>query len=139
MKTIFLNFKGYWLDEHKVSAPMDSGVYCVYAATYLPDTDRVFLRELIYVGESDNVGRRLEGHERTSDWKKRLRNGETLCYSMAPVESADRVRTEAAVIHKYKPPCNTEYVSRFPYTSTGVRTSGANALLLAEFTVFTKL
>ena len=58
---------------------------------------------------------------------------------MAPVESADRVRTEAAVIHKYKPPCNTEYVSRFPYTSTGVRTSGANALLLAEFTAFTKL
>lgn len=139
MKTIALNFEGYWLNNQKASVPTDSGIYCVYAATYLPDVDRVSLRELIYVGESDNVGKRLENHERTNDWYKRLRFGEVLCYSMAPVGSVDRVRAEAAVIHKHKPPCNTEYISRFPYTSTGVKTSGAKALLRAEFTVFTKL
>lgn len=34
MKTITLNFRGYWIEATKGSIPKKSGVYCVYAGTY---------------------------------------------------------------------------------------------------------
>ena len=138
MKTISLNFRGYWLESHKASVPEASGVYCVYAGTYRAETDQVSLRELIYVGESSDVRDRLSNHERLKDWKRRLRAGETLCYSVAEVSSDDRDRAEAAVIYRHKPPCNTEYVNRFPFESTTIQTSGRNRFLEAVFTVYTK-
>ena len=138
MKTIFLNFKGYWLETHKTSVPEASGVYCVYAGTYRAETDKVTLRELIYVGESSNIRERLSNHERLKDWKQRLRAGETLCYSVAEVGSDGRECAEAAVIYRHKPPCNTEYVNRFPFESTTIQTSGRNRFLDAAFTVHTK-
>lgn len=138
MKTIPLNFRGYWLEAKKASVPAVSGVYCVYAGTYSAETDRVSLRELIYVGESSDVRDRLADHERLKDWKRRLRSGEVLCYSVAEVGSNDRVRAEAAVIYRHKPPCNTEYISRFPFENTTIETSGRNRFLDAVFTVYTK-
>lgn len=138
MKTITLNFRGYWIEATKGSIPKKSGVYCVYAGTYNHAKGNVSLRELIYVGESEDVRTRLENHERQEDWEKLLRAGETLCYSMAEMVSDDRVRAEAAVIHRHKPPCNREYVSRFPFATTTIKTSGWNYLLKTEFTVFTK-
>ena len=138
MKTISLNFRGYWLESHKTSVPAASGVYCVYAGTYRAETDKVSLRELIYVGESNDVRERLSNHERLKDWKRHLRTGETLCYSVAKVNSDDRERAEAAVIYRNKPPCNTEYVYRFPFESTTIQTSGKNRFLEAVFTVYAK-
>lgn len=139
MKTISLNFKGYWLEDKKLSVPEGSGVYCVYAGTYHAETDRVSLRELIYVGESSDVRARLENHERLNDWKRRLRIGETLCYTVATVNASDRERAEAAVIYRHKPPCNVEYINRFPFENTYIETSGSNRFLEAAFTVYTKI
>lgn len=113
-------------------------MYCVYACTYSAETNRVSLRELIYVGESSDVRERLANHERLKDWKRRLRVGETLCYSVAEVSSDDRERAEAAVIYRHKPPCNTEYVNRFPFENTTIQTSGRNRFLEAVFSVYTK-
>lgn len=138
MKTISINFRGYWPEAKKASVPELSGIYCVYACTYSAETNRVSLRELIYVGESSDVRERLANHERLKDWKRRLRAGETLCYSVAEVSSDDRERAEAAVIYRHKPPCNTEYVNRFPFESTTIQTSGRNRFLEAVFTVYTK-
>lgn len=97
------------------------------------------IRELIYVGESLDVHERLASHERVRDWEKRLRYGETLCYSVAEVGSGDRVRAEATVIYRHKPPCNTECTNRFPFENTVIKTSGMNKFLDTEFTVFTKM
>lgn len=138
MKTISLNFRGYWLESHKASIPEASGVYCVYAGTYRAETDQVSLRELIYVGESSDVRDRLANHERQKDWKRRLSTGETLCYSVATVNTIDRERAEAAVIYRHKPPCNVEYINRFPFENTHIETSGRNCFLEAAFTVYTK-
>lgn len=138
MKTISLIFKGYWLETHKDSVPDASGVYCVYAGTYRAETNQVSLRELIYVGESSDVRERLANHERLKDWKRRLRAGETLCYSVATVNTIDRERAEAAVIYRHKPPCNVEYINRFPFENTRIETSGRNCFLEAAFTVYTK-
>ena len=136
MKTISLNFDGYWREINKGGVPAESGVYCVYACTYNQNEGTVSLRELMYVGESENVRERLANHERLSDWKKRLKSGETLCYSVALVSGNDRNRAEAAVIFHHKPPCNTEYKYSFPYETTVIQTSGKNALLDSFFTVY---
>ena len=138
MKTIALSFKGYWREVKKSAVPEVSGVYCVYAATYHGETETVSLRELLYVGESSDVRDRLANHERLKDWKRRLKAGETLCYAVATVSSSDRERAEAAVIYRHKPPCNVEYVNRFPFETTHIETSGRNRFLEAAFTVYTK-
>lgn len=139
MKTISLKFDGYWREAKKDHIPKVSGVYCVYACSHNPDKKTVSIRELIYVGESLDVHERLASHERVRDWEKRLRYGEMLCYSVAEVGSGDRVRAEATVIYRHKPPCNTEYTNRFPFENTVIKTSGMNKFLDTEFTVFTKM
>lgn len=135
MKTISLNFQGYWLEAKKNGIPNESGIYCVYTGTPSKDGKTVTLRSLIYVGESDNVRKRLREHERLSDWKKYLNHGETLCYSFASVTNEDRKRAEAALIYHHKPPCNTEYKNAFPFEDTTVKTSGKNKFLDSSFTV----
>lgn len=135
MKNIRLDFEGYWLEANKNGIPDASGIYCVYACTYNANTDKVSVRDLIYVGESDNVWNRISNHERLADWKKRLRPNETLCYSFAGVNENDRVRAEAAVIFHHKPPCNTEYRNSFPFDTTTVTTSGCNAMIDSGYTV----
>ena len=135
MKRIELNFRGYWMEVNKNGIPDASGIYCVYACTYNAITDKVSIRELIYVGESDNIWNRISNHERLADWKKRLRSNETLCYSFAGVSENDRVRAEAAVIFHHKPPCNTEYRNSFPFDTTTVTTSGDHAKLDPTYTV----
>ena len=139
MKTISLKFDGYWREAKKDHIPKVSGIYCVYACSHNPDKKTVSIRELIYVGESLDVHERLASHERVRDWEKRLRYGETLCYSVAEVGSGDRVRAEATVIYRHKPPCNTECTNRFSFENTVIKTSGMNKFLDAEFTVFTKM
>ena len=136
MKTISLKFDGYWREINKGSVSAESGIYCVYACTYNQSEKTLSLRELVYVGESRNVSERLANHERLPDWKKRLKAGETLCYSVALVNSNDRNRAEAAVIFHHKPPCNTEYKDSVPFDSTMIQTSGKNALLVSSFPVY---
>jgi excinuclease UvrABC nuclease subunit len=138
MKTIYLDFDGYWLEDDKTDVPGVSGVYCVYAGKYLAEANRVGLRELIYIGESGNVRDRLANHERLRDWTRQLRTGETLCYAVAKVNSGDRERAEAAVVYRHKPPCNVEYISRFPFDSTHIEISGRNCFRETAFTVYTK-
>lgn len=133
-KKVDLQFDGYWRVEKKEFIPNCSGIYCVYACTYDSVKKTVSLKRLIYIGESLDVGARLDRHEKQERWEAHLKSGEILCYSMAKVSSEDRVRCEAALIHKTTPPVNTEYTGAFTYNETTVTTSGKNALLPASLT-----
>ena len=135
MKLITLNFEGFWREINKCYVPQKSGVYCVYACTYNASDKTVLLLEILYIGESVNANERISSHERLPDWKKLLKLGETLCYSFASVDSTDRLRAEAALIYRHKPPCNTEYVYHFPFSDTMIKTSEKNNLLLSEFII----
>ena len=130
-----IDFNGYWREEKKSFIPSESGIYCVYSCTYNETDRKVSLLKLIYVGESENVNRRIANHERLSDWKKYLSKGEQLCYSFGKVDSDYRGRCEAAIIFKHKPPENTEYVNAFPFDQTTMSLTGKTAELQASFTV----
>ena len=136
-KTYSLDFVGYWREPNIGGLPAKSGIYCVYACTHNVQEDMVSLKKLIYIGEAADIRDRVKNHERWSDWRRELGLGQKLCFNAALIEpQSDWKRAEAAMIFKHKPPCNVEYVDSFPFDETTVRTSGKNALLHREFTVY---
>lgn len=138
-KTISLNFDGYWREVNKEGIPTESGIYLVYVCTYNEPigTARgtVTLEELIYIGESDDVGGRIADHEKWPEWRKHVPEGSQICFSFASVNSPDRERAEAALIYYHKPPCNDEYTDSFPFADTTVVSSGKCTLLSSPITV----
>jgi len=52
------------------------------------------------------------------------------------VKAVDIARVEAAYIFKHKPPVNIDYVKSFPFDQTTIVTSGSNAELYIDFTVY---
>lgn len=134
-KTYEIEFEGYWLDADKDELPNVSGAYCVYTCTYNKQTDKVSLKKLIYIGEAANTRERVAGHEKYDQWKKHLTAGQQLCFSASKIGAADRVRCEAALIFKHKPPENDEYKNSFPFDTTTMKLSGATTLLNTHYTV----
>ena len=135
MKKINLDFDGYWREINKNSIPSKSGVYCVYSCVYNSSNKTVSIKKLLYIGESENVHDRIANHDRLEDWKKELSDNETLCYSFGPIGTGDRVRAEAAMIFKHKPPMNEEYTNNFPYEDTEMVLTGKTKLLNTNFVV----
>ncbi len=118
-----LKFQGYWLEANKDSIPAQSGIYLVYRCTY--NGRNVTLKEIIYIGESENVRQRITEHDKFHDWEKKLKVGEKICFSFAPVSGDSRVLGEAALIYKQQPPVNSEYKDNFPFGQTTVVSIGA--------------
>ena len=138
--TISLTYGGYWLEPNVGGVPNESGVYSVYACKHDPVANSVTIRMLLYNGESASVRDRIRQHLSGAtgrSWKQHLRAGEVLCFAFAPIAGTIRQRAEAALIHRHKPPENTEHVHSFPWkwSPTTVRTSGQSALLDPHFTV----
>lgn len=134
-KTFNIEFDGYWREQNIGGVPEESGVYCVYECTYNSSEKTVTIRRLIYIGEADNVRNRITNHEKKNDWMRYVRSGNVLCFSFAPVLTADRSRVEAALIFKHKPPVNEEYKNSFPFDRTTISISGKTAELITQFTL----
>ncbi|RZP85204.1 GIY-YIG nuclease family protein [Vibrio vulnificus] len=135
-KTIKLEFDGYWREPNKGGVPSASGIYNVYTCVFNKEDKTVSLKKHVYTGESSDVKSRIADHEKQSDWEKHLKKGEVLCYAVAKVSSADRVRAEAAIINKHKPPVNSEFVNSFPYETTTMELKGKTKFLKTNFTVY---
>ncbi|MBQ2113720.1 MAG: hypothetical protein II195_01345 [Selenomonadales bacterium] len=99
-------FDGYWLERYQSEVSEEGGIYCVYACEPMARDRLVVLRELLYIGESDNVKASIAEHEEVKRWKKRLLAGEELCYSFARVAHDVRGHVGAALIAHHRPPCN---------------------------------
>ena len=135
-KTIELNFKGYWRAQNVGGLPDGPGVYCVYTCVYNARPKTVTLKNLIYIGHSDNIQERVIYHQQWGEWERQLEWGETLCFSAAVIhDELDRELAEAALIYQHKPSCNTIYRQLFPFDSATVHTKGNNSKLSSNFTV----
>ncbi len=130
-----LAFDGYWREPNKGGIPAESGIYCVFSCVHNVAEKTVTLNKLIYTGESDDVNARVANHEKLSDWQKHIKQGEVLCYGFSPVPSSYRIRCEAAMIFKHKPPENTEYTQAFPFDQTTLSLTGKTRLLYTSFTI----
>lgn len=135
MKTITLDFKGYWIEENKGDINDGSGIYCVYSCEAHLKEKTCDIEELLYIGEASDVRERIKNHDRLDDWRRSLTHGQTLCYSFAQVEAEDRERAEAALIFEKQPPYNREHTKEFIYADTVIETSGCNCFLPEQFMV----
>ena len=127
MKTIELTFEGYYIDNSFL--PDESGIYCVYRCVYDPFTDKVGIKDILYIGESEHVKSRVVNHNKYSDWEDCLNHRERLCFSFAPVNKKDREHAEAALIYCQKPILNEQHVYEFGYPPIKIATNGRNKLL----------
>jgi hypothetical protein len=130
-----IEFVGYWREPNKGSIPTESGIYCVLSCVHNVAEKKVSPKKLIYIGESEDVNARIANHDKLQDWQEHLNEGEVLCYSFGPVPSANRVRCEAAMIFKHKPPVNIEYAEAFPFDKTILTLTGKVILLQTNSTV----
>lgn len=130
-----ITFDGYWREKNIGGIPAKSGIYCVYTCVYNESAKNLTIKNLIYIGESENVNERIKNHEKLTEWKRYLKLGETLCFNFGAVPSNIRNRCEAAIIFKHQPPVNTEYKVAFPFDKTNVKLSGKVSKLVASFVV----
>jgi len=136
LKTLKVEFYGYWRERYIENIPNRSGIYCVYECTYDTFGDTISIRRLIYIGEAGKVKDRIINHEKRHEWKKYVNTGNELCFSFGYVESKNRSRAEAAFIYNHKPLINTDYVNEFPFLSTAVISKGRTAKLNTNFSVY---
>lgn len=132
-----LKFEGYILEANIDSLPAKSGIYGVYTCIYNQNMNGVKLRELIYIGESNNIRERVDNHEKWDDWWDELRKGEEICFNWALISGrTSRKHAEAAIIYKHEPTCNTEYIDEFPFDAATINTAGENKFMKSRFTIY---
>lgn len=121
MKTYNIEFEGYFISKDNL--PVYGGIYAVYTGRYDVNTDKVYLRELIYVGEAENIYKRHHQHEKQEAFESELCNGEILIYATCN-HPTDRVRIQDTIIYNVKPELNTIGVNEFNHPLTILQISG---------------
>ncbi len=115
-----LNFEGYW--RNKEVLPEYSGIYFVYRAVPHEDPNTkkvtVTLKELIYIGQAENILERHKSHEKQTEFEQELKPGEELCYSTTEVTKNDLNRVENGLIYKRKPRLNDKGTQSFDHPRT---------------------
>lgn len=71
------------------------------------------MKELLYIGQSDNLYKRISNHDKKDLFDQQCQQGEVLCYSVAEVPSADLDIVENALIFAQQPRLNTEHKDKF--------------------------
>lgn len=116
--------------------PVLSGIYCVYECSYHQNTNSVTLLKLFYIGEADNVRKRISNHEKWREWKTQIKAENRICFSHGYVNPLIRKRAEAAMIFEHRPALNDDFISWFPFDQTTIELDGKIALLKERFTVY---
>jgi len=135
MKQYNVNFKGYRRDCNKASLPHYSGVYMVYRCVYNSSSDKVTLKEIIYIGQAEDLNDRLNNHEKYSMFQNACESGEEICYAYANVSMDDLDIVENALVFAQKPKLNSDLVDSYNHESAAFLVEGKCTLL--EYTDFT--
>ena len=129
MNTIQLNFEGYWREKNKNGIHQYSGIYVVYRCIYKEVSDTVTLKEIIYIGQANNIRERIANHDKNELFNQKLQDGEELCYSCARVKESELNAVENALIFAQKPVLNQEYINNYDYDPLHVIIDGACYLM----------
>lgn len=129
MKTYNLNYEGYFVDKDDL--PHYAGLYSVYTGIYNTETDEVMLRELIYIGEAEDIYARHHPHNKQAEFDAELRRGEILIYATAH-HAEDRVRIQDALIYRVQPKLNTQATKSFNHPDTIINVKGTHKFIPAK-------
>jgi len=134
MRTILLEFKGFYLEPGIKRFPEGSGIYCVYASARHISSESgkstVSIKKLLYIGEADDMKNEIMENEERKKWQEALAGHQILCFNYASIRAEDgRSRARAALLYKYLPLLNKQENKSFNYGETEVLTSGENIYL----------
>ena len=129
METIQLNFEGYWREMNKNGTPQYCGIYVVYRCVYNDVLDTVSLKEILYIGKSDDIHNRLTTHDKIELFKNKVQSGEELCYSCAKVNISILDAVENALIYAQKPVLNKQGKEIYEYQPLHIVIDGACSLM----------
>lgn len=129
METYDIVFKGYRREEKVSTMPEYSGIYLAYRCAYNKANRTVSLRELIYIGQAQNLRTRLLQHKNDGDLDKELKDGEQICYAYAKVDADKLDIVENALIFAQQPRTNTNLKQSFDHRAAKFIVEGDCALL----------
>lgn len=129
MKKYNILFRGYRRDCNKAGLPTYSGIYIVYRCTFNKEKQTVSLKELLYIGQAQNIQERISKHDKHQEFIDAAKNGEQICYSYAEVDKQDLDIVENALIFAQKPRLNDELKDTYNYESAHFNVEGQCALL----------
>lgn len=138
MKQFELKFDGYWREVNKDYLPEDSGIYLIYTCRYNSIRDTVELSGLIYIGQAENIRKRIAQHG-VDEFRKVLKENETLCYAYASVELRDLDLVENALVFAEKPQCNVLLKNNYSYEDAHFSIEGTCSLMrYTNYTITTE-
>ena len=106
MKKIDIEFNGYEWDTF--SFPHTNGIYGIYS-TSKNENAKYIVDELVYVGISNNLDKRVKEHS-NSDYPSK----DKYCYIYSELTENQSKLAEAAIVNECKPSGNSEYVDEYP-------------------------
>lgn len=131
-QTFRINIEGCQKSNDEI--PRSPGLFFVFEAK--PNHSGAILLRLIFVGSAEKLRDGIQAFRKDFDSARFLREGNMLCYHIAPIaDAATRERVQAAFIYAHKPPANDKYKYRFPYAETRVVSEGKIGFLKADFVV----
>ena len=136
MKKIYnLHFGGSISDSQRNLLPTYSGIYLVYRGGYNKEKKTFTCKEIIYIGQADDINDRHKNHEKRDEFLATCGPGEMVFYSYVKVDKNDLDRVENALVFKMQPILNDKLKQIFPYDETTIVSDGACALLNKNFTL----
>ena len=129
-----LLFDEYCWRSKEMTAPEVCGIYCAYSC--VKQNGRLLVHDLLYIGQTGNVRRRLIQHTQEGDFDSELTDDTFVFYTWAELDGRSLDACEAALIYHYKPRYNDKHKDRFSgHDKTHVSCSGKWAFLVkGEFT-----
>ncbi|MDE5793174.1 MAG: hypothetical protein K2I08_00455 [Muribaculaceae bacterium] len=109
--------QGVYLDCDKAYLPHIPGIYVVYSCDYDSSSGIAEIKDVLYIGETQNVNERHNGtpdhpkqHEHYEDFVRKAGGVEHVCYGIVPMEDYSddtRVWIQDAMIFRQKPQINS--------------------------------
>lgn len=122
-------FRGYRRDCNRAGLPTYSGIYIVYRCTFNQEKQTVRLKELLYIGQAQNIRDRISGHDKREEFFNAAKEGEQICYSYAEVNKQDLDIVENALIYAQKPRLNDKLKDSYNHEPAQFNIEGQCALL----------
>ena len=130
MNNYALDFSGYCWQGLESSVGEDSGIYCAYSCRNI--NGQMLVDRLLYIGQSDNLRRRLSQHTASGKFQPEIDQGKSVFYSYAVLDGRSLDACEAAMIHHFRPPYNEQSTATFQgHDATTVTSSGRWAFSVA--------
>lgn len=122
---------GYILYRNKHDLHQCQGIYIVYKCDYNTQNDSVDIKDILYIGQTDNIFERHNNpqkpHEHNDDFVREAGGKEHICFGeilLPDIREDDLETIEAALIHIQKPPVNTDNKSHYTKSASDITMTG---------------